>query len=139
MWRHRLRISGMIRNDILRTGNNFCQQVNESVGFPHSNRVRVLLKEKLKLSWQFFFTSNELKQCWAYKYPINTARKSKFTEISSWQIWCKKVQTRRKLKAKMVNTAFVYRFIWGCKFVVFTIFAHDLTLVCTFLHHICTK
>ena len=27
----------MIRNEILRTGNNFCQQVNESVGFSTLN------------------------------------------------------------------------------------------------------
>ena len=27
----------------------------------------------------------------------------------------KKVQTRVKLKAKMVNTAFAYQFTWGCK------------------------
>ena len=27
-----------------------------------------------------------------------------------------KVQTRRKLKAKMVNTAFACQFTWGCKF-----------------------
>ena len=29
----------------------------------------------------------------------------------------KKVPARRKSKAKMVNTAFAYRFTWGCKFV----------------------
>ena len=32
------------------------------------------------------------------------------------QIWCKKVQTRSKSKAKMVNTAFACQFTWGCKF-----------------------
>ena len=29
---------------------------------------------------------------------------------------CKKVQSRGKLKAKMVNTAFACQFTWGCKF-----------------------
>ena len=29
---------------------------------------------------------------------------------------CKKVQTRGKSKAKVVNTAFACQFTWGCKF-----------------------
>ena len=45
-----------------------------------------------------------------------TARKIGFTQIYSVQIWCKKVQTRRKSKAKMVNTAFACKFTWGSKF-----------------------
>ena len=44
-----------------------------------------------------------------------TAQKLGFTQIYSVQIWCKKVQTRRKSKAKMVNTAFACKFTWGCK------------------------
>ena len=46
----------------------------------------------------------------------NTARKIGFTQIYTVQIWCKKVQTRRKSKATMVNTAFACQFTWGCKF-----------------------
>ena len=46
----------------------------------------------------------------------NTARKIGFTQIYSVQIWCKKLQTRSKSKAKMVNTAFAFLFTWGCKF-----------------------
>ena len=45
-----------------------------------------------------------------------TARKIGFTQIYSVQIWCKKVQTRRKSKAKMVNTTFACKFTWGSKF-----------------------
>ena len=45
-----------------------------------------------------------------------TARKIIFTHIYSVKIWCKKVQTRGKLKAKMVNTTFVCQFTRGCKF-----------------------
>ena len=45
-----------------------------------------------------------------------TAREMRFTQIYSVQIWCKKVQTRRKSKAKMVNTAFACKFTWGSKF-----------------------
>ena len=44
----------------------------------------------------------------------------------------------------MVNTAFVIKFTSPCKMAcklnaVFTIFAFDFTLVCTFMHHICTE
>ena len=45
-----------------------------------------------------------------------TARIIGFTQIYSVQIWCKKVQTRRKSEAKMVNTAFACKFTWGSKF-----------------------
>ena len=47
---------------------------------------------------------------------IITARKIGFTQIYSLQIWSKKVQTRSKSKAKMVNTAFARQFTWGCNF-----------------------
>ena len=46
----------------------------------------------------------------------HTAGKIGFTQIYSVQIWCKKVQTRSKPKANMVNTAFACQFTWGCKF-----------------------
>ena len=117
MWRHRLRISGMIRNEILRTGNNFCQQVNESVGFSTLKPCSGSPERKAQASLAVFLFVKWIKAMLDIQVP-NTARKFKFTQISSWQIWCKKVKTTRKLKAKMVNTAFVYRFIWGCKFVV---------------------
>ena len=45
-----------------------------------------------------------------------TARKVGCTQIYSVQIWCKKVQTKGKSKANMVNTAFACYFTWGCKF-----------------------
>ena len=53
----------------------------------------------------------------------HTARKIGFTKIYSVQIWCKKVQTRGKSKAK----------------IVFTIFALYLTLVDTFLRQMCNE
>ena len=46
----------------------------------------------------------------------HTARRIGFTQIYSVQIWCKKVQTRGKSKAKMVDTAFACQFTLGCKF-----------------------
>ena len=46
-----------------------------------------------------------------------TARKIRFTPFCTVEIWCKKLQMRRKSKAKMVNTAFAYQSICGCKFV----------------------
>ena len=64
---------------------------------------------------------------------IITVRKSGLSQIYSVQIWYKKVQTRGKSKAKIVNTAFACQFTWGCRAnVVFTFFALYLTLVCTF-------
>ena len=66
----------MIRNEILRTGNNFCQQVNESVGFSTLKPCSGSPERKVKLPWQFFFSSNELKQCWTYKYPTQHANLS---------------------------------------------------------------
>ena len=45
-----------------------------------------------------------------------TARKIGFTQIYLVQIWCKKVQTRGKSKAEMVNNAFACQFTRGCKF-----------------------
>ena len=39
-----------------------------------------------------------------------------FTQIYSVKIWCKKVQTRGKSKAKMVDTAFACSLHGGCKF-----------------------
>ena len=38
------------------------------------------------------------------------------TQICSRQIWCKKVQKRRKSKTKVVNIAFTYQFTWSCIF-----------------------
>ena len=58
------------------------------------------------------------------------------------QIWCKKVQTKVKQRAKMVNTAFALNLHphvnWQSNAVV-TIFAYNFPLVCTFLHHIYTE
>ena len=63
-------------------------------------------------------------------------------QIYSVQIWCKKVQTYVKYKAKMVNTAFASNLQphvnWQAN-AVFTIFAFDLLLLCIFLHYICTE
>ena len=59
----------------------------------------------------------------------HTARKIGFTQIYSVQIWCKKVQTRGKSKAKMVDRANS----------IFTIFALYLTLVSTFLRQMCNE
>ena len=44
--------------------------------------------------------------------------------------------------AKIVNTAFASQLTWVVNSranAVFTIFALDLIVVCTFLHHICTE
>ena len=48
---------------------------------------------------------------------LEALARARYTQICSVQIWCKKVQTRRKSKAKIVNIAFAYRFTRGCKFV----------------------
>ena len=45
-----------------------------------------------------------------------TARKIGLTQIYLVQIWCKKLQTRGKSKAEMVNNAFACQFTRGCKF-----------------------
>ena len=81
-----------------------------------------------------------LVRCFERVYRQYTARKIGFPQFYSVYVWCKKVQTRGKLKAKMVNTSLACQFIWGVNFranAVFTIFALYLTLVYTFLHLIC--
>ena len=50
-----------------------------------------------------------------------------------------KVQTRRKLKAKMVNTAFACQFTWGCKFQGKCGIYHLCPLFNLSLHFLCTK
>ena len=54
---------------------------------------------------------------WGETLFSRAARKIGFTQICLVQIWCKKVQTRRKSEAKMANQALAYQFTWGCKFV----------------------
>ena len=66
------------------------------------------------------------------------------TQVYSVQIWCIKVQTRVKSKAKMLNTAFnLHAILHGLVNLmtnaVFTVFALYLTVVSTFYHQICTE
>ena len=71
------------------------------------------------------------------------AKKFDLHQINSVQIWCKKVQTKVKSKAKMVNTAFTYKFTTPCKPVCKCGIYH----LCLwfpprwhyFLHHICRE
>ena len=54
---------------------------------------------------------------WGETLFSRATRKIGFTQICLVQIWCKKVQTRRKSEAKMANQALAYQFTRGCKFV----------------------
>ena len=72
------------------------------------------------------------------QFSAYTARKIRFSQICLGQMWCKKVQKMRKV----VNTAFAYQFygvVNSRANAVITIFVIDLTVVCTFLHHICNE
>ena len=61
----------------------------------------------------------------------------------SAQIWCKKVQTRGWICAKVVNATFAYLFQHGgvnrYRNLAFTTLAQIYSLVCTFLHQICAQ
>ena len=75
---------------------------------------------------------------------LYTARKIRFTQIFSGQIWCKKSEKEQEIEGKDgkystdLHTS-LHGVIISLANAVCTIFALDLTLVCTFLHHICTK
>ena len=58
---------------------------------------KTVVQEYLRIKVQYY---------WAKKFDLH--------QINSVQIWCKKVQTKLKSKAKMVNAAFAYKFTTPC-------------------------
>ena len=96
-------------------GSHFCPQKQGRTSTPCSDSAWLLEKRVWSRNISCPAACTVLgKRCLRNCPP--TARKIGFTQIYSVQIWCKKVQTRRKSKAKMVNTAFACKFTWGSKF-----------------------